>query len=635
MKKAKGSGSLGSKGLSRGLSSGLVVSKGSSGSGSASAGLAESSVAKRAAKEQQEPKNKESQAAKESAAKKKKPLKDEPLKEEPLKEEPLQDAPMKEEPLQAKSIVTISIPAIDKLRRYCFIGSTDCPVYAPPTLDLAVEISFSTLRDLCAEVTDAELAECLAGVLGSGPNAEHLPRPNEPLLILAVFLSTREDEKQRKLVRSRFPDLITSESDLLLFVQLVRRVQKLLDRQTPFNRTVRKAILDWYGHQSVDRLLHLWSVGDGTRWAAHRDLLHRCHFRDADFRPEVMAALKLLSSSPKELAQWPTFLTPLANCRATIEGVLKLRLLQDPEQALPIVKKLSLSWEHVPLQLLNDPALAKFLVPRMTYDQLLQCWPRLSRLHSQVRAFADQLLDEKKLKAGNVPPVRLLLEDMRLRRPRKVVIVCPTRTQRANFLHSVYEASFGQNKALGRRLHITLNLEQFYLGKHLSGRCRSLKYLDALVALAFGYFRSDPKVTVQFWHDRSGQLKTLPWTKEMSLAEATACCQNQKVLKTKQTLTDVLDRALEDEKNTYDVFLVLVPGAGRGNPGNNSKSLAALMDDYREKRSSNAKFVMVSLRQHHASMMYSGARNENLLELCSLDEHTPRLINAFARRKFY
>ncbi|XP_070075453.1 uncharacterized protein [Drosophila takahashii] len=624
MPKAKGSSSLGSKGLSRGLSAAVAVPRGSAGPSGGSA------VRQQEAKEKQPgKKKKDSLAAKESEVKKKEPLKKEPVKNEPLKTEPVKDATVPNE-----STPISSIPAIDKLRRFCFIGATEEPVYATPTLDLAVETSFASLQDLCSQVTEGELAECLASVLGSGPNAEHLPRPDEPLLILAVYLTTRDDEKQRKLVRSRFADLVTSESDLMLFVQLVKRVQKLLDRKTPFNRTVRKAILDWYGKQSLDRLLHLWSVGDGTRWSAHRDLLHRCHFRDGDFRPEIMAALRLLSSSPKELSQWPSFLTPLSSNRGIIEGVVKLRLLQDPEQALPIVKKLALSWEHVPLQLLNDPGLAKYLVPRMSYEQLLRSWPRLSRLHHQVRPFAAQLLDEKKLKAGNVPPVRLLLEDMRLRKPRK----CDCRVilmQRASFLHSVYEASFGQNKALGRRLHITLNLEQHYLGKYLSGRCRSLKYLDALVAMAFGYFRSDPKVTVQFWHDRSGQLKTLPWTKEMSVAEATACCENQKVLKIKQSLTDILDRALEDEKNTYDVFLVLVPGAGRGNQANSSKGLAALMDEYREKRSSNAKFIILSLRQHHRSMLYSGARNENLLELCSLDEHTPRLINAFARRKFY
>ncbi|XP_043658620.1 uncharacterized protein LOC122623489 [Drosophila teissieri] len=617
MKKAKGSSSLGTKGSSsrRLSSSAVVVSKESGGS----AESAESATLQQDGKEQL-PDRKNSLAAKES------------IKIEPSSNQPLKDEPLKDEPNQGECTAISPIPAIEKLRRFCFIGSTDDPVYATPALDLAVENNFASLKELCAQVSEVEMAECLASVLGSGPNAEHLPRPDEPLLILAVFLTTCDDEKERKLVRNRFADLITSDLDLLLFVQLVKRVQKVLERKTPFNRTVRKAVLEWYGNQSLDRLLHMWSVGDGNRWPSHRDLLHRCHYRDANFQPEIIAALRLLSSSPKELSQWPDFLTPLNSFRDIIEGVVKLRLLTDPGQALPIVKKLSLSWEHVPLQLLHDPGLAKFLIPRMSYDQLLQSWPRLSRLHHQVRPFAEQLLDEKKLRSGNVPPVRLLLEDMRLRKPKKVY---PTLVQKASFLHSVYEISFGQNKALGRRLHITLNLEKTYLGKYLSGRCRSLKYLDALVALAFGYFRSDPKVTVEFWHDRSGQLKTLPWTKEMTVSEATACCENQKVGKVRQSLNRILDRALLDEQNTFDVFLVLVPGAARGNPENNSKSLAALMDKYREKRSSNAKFIVVSLRQHQRSMMYSGGRNENLLELCSLDKHTPRLINAFVRRKFY
>ncbi|EDW53248.1 GM12295 [Drosophila sechellia] len=170
--------------------------------------------------------------------------------------------------------------------------------------------------------------------------------------------------------------------------------------------------------------------------------------------------------------------------------------------------------------------------------------------------------------------------------------MCPTSFQKASFLYSVYEISFGLNKALGRRLHITLNLERTYLGKYLSGPCRSLKYLDALVALAFGYFRSDPKVTVEFWHNRSGQLKALPWTKEMSVSEATACCENQKVI------------ALHKR----------------------SPSLPLIFD---------ADSLWVSLRQHQRSMIYSSRRNENLLELCSLDKHTPRVINAFVRNKFY
>lgn len=339
------------------------------------------------------------------------------MKKEPLKNDVVKNEPIKEEP----TTIVSSIPAIDKLRRFCFIGSTDAPVYTMPTLDVMVETSYAALQELCSQVGEAELVECLSSVLGSGPNAEHLPRADEPLLILAVFLSTHGDIKQRKIVRNKFADLIASEKELLLFVQLVKRLQKVLDRKTPFNRTVRKAVLNWYGKQPLDRLLHLWSVGDAARWSSHRDLLHRCHYQDEDFKPETMAALKLLSSAPSELSKWPSFLSPLSSCRPIIEGVVKLRLLQDPREALPIVKKLALSWEHVPLHLLYDPGLSKLLMPRMSYDQLLQSWMRLSRRRRHVRPLEDQLKDEKRLKAGNVAPVRLLLEDMRVRKPKKVV----------------------------------------------------------------------------------------------------------------------------------------------------------------------------------------------------------------------
>jgi len=89
----------------------------------------------------------------------------------------LKKEPVKNEPVQEPSTAISSIPAVDKLRRFCFIGSADEPVYATPTLDLAVETSFASLKDLCSQVTEVELAECLTSVLGSGPNAEHLPRP--------------------------------------------------------------------------------------------------------------------------------------------------------------------------------------------------------------------------------------------------------------------------------------------------------------------------------------------------------------------------------------------------------------------------------------------------------------------------
>ncbi|EDW53249.1 GM12294 [Drosophila sechellia] len=234
MKKGKGSRSLGSKESSGRPSSSVLVSKECArlADSSGSAGIQQDG-------KKQMPERDDSLDAKESAG----------MERESISNRPLNDEPLKDEPNQSECTGISTIPAIDKLRRFCFIGSTDEPVYARPALDLVVENNFATLKELCSQVSENELVECLVSVLGIGPNTEHLPRPDEPLLILAVFFATCEDEKKRNSVRNRFTDLVTSESDLLLFVQLVKRVQKVLERKTPFNRTVRKAVLNWYGHE--------------------------------------------------------------------------------------------------------------------------------------------------------------------------------------------------------------------------------------------------------------------------------------------------------------------------------------------------------------------------------------------------
>lgn len=75
----------------------------------------------------------------------------------------------------------------------------------------------------------------------------------------------------------------------------------------------------------------------------------------------------------------------------------------------------------------------------------------------------------------------------------------------------------------------------------------------------------------------------------MSVDDAKATCESQKVVKIKQTLIDVIDDALQDAEQTYDVFLVLVPGGARGNKNNKSELLCKRLDEYREQRNKNAK----------------------------------------------
>ncbi|XP_034487175.1 uncharacterized protein LOC117791501 [Drosophila innubila] len=540
----------------------------------------------------------------------------------------------KQQQQQQKQSVCLSVA--EKLRRFCYIGTFDVPIFAATTLDLTVESHFPVLLELCAQISQRELIECLSSVLAAG-NAEQLPRRDEALLVLAVYLSSCTDDKERNSARGHFVMLVTSGKDLLLFIKFVKRVQSLMKRKTPFSRTIRKAVIDWYKLQPLERLLEMWSMSD-CEYCTHRDLLFHCHYTSEKFDMDILAALRLIFTPPKEVILWPDHLDPLINLKEFILGIAKVRLAQKPEEALPIVQQLHLGFQHVPRILMSDPQLLNILLPKMSYDQLLETWQKflnVFKVHrDDQRKYTELFFDESKLRDANVTPIRLLIQESRLIKRKRLVTRGVVPTVHSTFMLNLYKRCFGLNKPIGLRLHITINLEKCYIGKYLNGRWRSVKYLDAVLALAFGYYKSESQVNVRIWYDKSGRLKPLPWTPTMTVDEAKSCCEMQQIVKIKQTLTDVIDNALNDAANTFDAFLVLVPSATRGNPNNNSDELFRRLNEYRQTRNPNAKFIIMSLRENHGSMTYSKERKENILELCGISDQMPRLINAFANGKF-
>lgn len=536
--------------------------------------------------------------------------------------------------IEPKHKQTLTLSAADKLRRFCYIGTFDVPIFVSPTLDLIVDGNLPALLELCSQVSHKELIECLSDTLNAA-NAEKLPRRDEALLVLAAYLLSCSDEKDRTSTRGYFAILVTSGKDLMTFIKHVKRVQSVMKRRTPFNRTIRKAVIDWYKLQSLERLLELWAESDNG-FSSHRDLLYNCHYTSEKFDVDILSALRLIFTQSKEVLMWPDYLDPLIKFKDLILGIAKIRLAKKSEEALPIIQQLGLSFQHVPRILMTDPMVVNVLLPNMTYDQLLltcQKFLKSSTVHrNDQRNYIELLFDEPKLRNANVDPIRMLMQDgLQIKRAVKRSInnaVQPTS------MVNLYKRSFGLNKSIGLRLHITINLEKCYIGKCLNGRWRSIKYLDAVLAVAFGYYKSDSQVNVQIWYDRSGQLKTLPWTQTMTVDEAKSCCLLQNVVKIKQTLTDVIDNAVNDANNTYDAFLVLVPSATRGNPKNKSDELYRRLNEYRQTRNPNAKFIIMSLRKNHGSMAYSKERKENILELCGISDQMPRVINAFAHGKF-
>ncbi|XP_062138883.1 uncharacterized protein LOC133847710 [Drosophila sulfurigaster albostrigata] len=530
-----------------------------------------------------------------------------------------------------------ALNALEKLQRFCYIGALDEPVFkCCNSLDLNVENYVLDLQQLCEQVKAKELTDCLVSLLHH-KNADYLPRRDEALLVLTVYLSTCEDECQRTVAREEFPLMVTKDADLLQLSKYARRVQKILQRNTPFNRTIRKAIIEWYKIQPVDRLLQMYFHNDCER-NSHRDLMYHCHYTDEKFDEDVMAAIRLIFTPPNEVIAWPDYLQPLHVIKDYIVGVAQVRVATKAKDVVPIVKRLQIPFEQIPRPLLVDPVLIGMLLSKMSYEHLLQSWPRFHnslQLHApERRKFTELFYVESKLAAANVAPLRLLLQEVRMVKRKKYLRRGVMTIKPPTFMAKLYKYSFGKNKAIDCRFHITLNLEKCYRDKYLNGRWRAISYLDAIVALAFAYYKSESQVNVRMWYDKSGKLKTVPWTASMTCDQAKYYCFSQNIAKIKQTLTDVIDDAELDLDHVYDVFLVVVPCATRGNPQNNSNELCQRLNAYREKRNPNAKFIIISLRQTSGSMSYSKQLNEHILELCGMCEEMPKVINAFATGKF-
>ncbi|CAD7011247.1 unnamed protein product [Ceratitis capitata] len=98
------------------------------------------------------------------------------------------------------------------------------------------------------------------------------------------------------------------------------------------------------------------------------------------------------------------------------------------------------------------------------------------------------------------------------------------------------QQSFGNNGSTGLRMHI-INIHKNY------------KRNDAAAALAFGHFNGEKEV-----NDLMGQM----------------LCDALEITGSPQRLIMPIMRTM-DAKQVHDVFPVIVPNAGRGNPENSSE----------------------------------------------------------------
>ncbi|XP_075155967.1 RNA-binding protein Ro60 [Haematobia irritans] len=566
--------------------------------------------------------------------------------------------------------------AKSKLKRYCYLGSFS-PVYVHLKGPLAVDKFWPLVTGLLKQLDDTVMLPFLKEIL----NDNSLVRRDEVLFVYASYLASEIDIKWKTALRVAFAGLIRSDDDLFLFCDLAMRIAKLQNHKG-FSRTVRKAITAWYELRTPDAIRAMWMAHRGLHGFTHKTLIKLCHVSDDTLGAPNVSSLffktctELIKESeivsngipPIEGEVPNTEKTPATDSNANeatandlnapqqnsnvtnnqppnsedlATAVSKLRITKKNHDALKIIRKYKLPFKQVPGHFLSYAPIMAQLIPTMSYLQVLKCWRRMGKnkhLENQrIFKLCKARLENKELvRKTNVHPVHILLNMHEAgvvsgeipKLPKKKV-----EAYKMEYLDKLYRDSFQWQSGIGKlRMHITVNLQSSYKKKFLKNH-RKLTYFDACLALSFGYSKREALVDVFHWYEDKMKLKKIVYEKDYTTHlgfTSYAVVENQK---NNQRLVTPILNALSSQQ-VYDVFLCIVPTAGRGNPNKNSEFLCKFLDKYRQTKNPKAKFIILDLLRFGPSMSYSQTRNENILEICGLDEHTPDLIHNFATHRF-
>uniref|UniRef100_A0A1A9W1X2 TROVE domain-containing protein n=1 Tax=Glossina brevipalpis TaxID=37001 RepID=A0A1A9W1X2_9MUSC len=553
----------------------------------------------------------------------------------------------------------MELDAIAKLRRFCFLGSLE-PVYVH--LDGNVKISYywPLIREMCKEVKVEAMIPLLKEVLVESDN---LVRRDEPIFVYASYLAADVDAKQKTGMRLAFTCLICNDNDLFLFCKYAILIAKEQNRKG-FSKTVRKAISCWYETRPAENLQEMWLKHRGQHGFTHKALLKLCRLSDAKISgstvPFFKSCTQLIEDSKIRSNVKENELNKSTNSNTTKEqtdckrkrvskvnttiaqtmlDVATLRTTTNKKEALNIIRSNRLRYDQVPTHFLKSASIMEVLIPSMTYLQLLKYWRRLAQSKllqdPKIMQACERMLSNRKLQR-KIQPITFLINMRRMGIRGDITRMSPKRVEnmKMKYIQDLYQNLFtfaSDKSANGMRMHITINLQASYKIKFLKNH-RKLSFYDAAIALAFGYFKREQHVDVFHWFHGNTRLERIAWCKTMDIKKAIACCDNIQNIKNSQRLVIPLVEALLSDQ-IYDVFLCIVPNAGRGNPNQKSNHLCMQLDKYRLK-SPKAKFIILDLLKYRRSMNYSQTRKENILEICGLDEHTTDIIHNFITHRF-
>lgn len=276
---------------------------------------------------------------------------------------------------------------VQAARRFLILGTDGGTFYA--TEREHTRENAAMLIDLARTDPALLLGQTLAVSMGG-----LAPRQNPGLFAMAVLAAYAPHEHRRDMLKY-LPQVARTGTSLFQFATYAAGLRG-------WGKTLRRAIADWYIGQPADALAYQmvkYRQRDG--WS-HRDLLRLSHPVTND-------------DAHRALFEWAARGTMHDDLPDIVKAWSIAQSATKPGQIVDLIRDHGLSWEMLPSQWHNDPAVWTALLDFMPIGALIRQLPRLTRLGlaepltPTLTRIVAALTDARKLEKGRIHPMTALL----------------------------------------------------------------------------------------------------------------------------------------------------------------------------------------------------------------------------------
>lgn len=285
---------------------------------------------------------------------------------------------------------TFELDDAARLRRFLILGTEGGTYYTSPT-ELTLD-NARVVQRMCLE-DPATLLDIITEVSTTGL----APKQQPTLFALAAAASFADDEDRMRALRL-LPTIARTGTHLFLFAGYVGQFRG-------WGRGLRRAIADWYLTPEVGKVAYQTVKYRQREGWSHRDLLRLAHPRTDD-------------PVRRALFEWVVRRTPVEATQPELDPVVGYTHAQTaPITELPaLIERYALTWEMLPDQAMNDPAVWNALLARgVPLTALMRQLGRLTRIGvlapgtRQTAKVVDRLTDPEAVRRARLHPLQVLI----------------------------------------------------------------------------------------------------------------------------------------------------------------------------------------------------------------------------------